>query len=149
MFIYVREIVLLCAILVMPACAKSCDAHVKDGTSKGVAHQKELAVAGKALFQAKACGGCHTIGAGKLSGPDLKDVSKRRSKEWLVAWLKNPDDMFAKKDPIAMKMLGEYFTKMPNLNLSDDEVVKLLAYMEQESNAYQHKTNGGKHEQSH
>ena len=36
----------------------------------------------KALFEQK-CAACHTIGKGRLVGPDLAGVNKRRSKKWL------------------------------------------------------------------
>ncbi|MBI4041506.1 MAG: cytochrome c [Deltaproteobacteria bacterium] len=89
--------------------------------------------AGKKIFQAKGCNACHTIGQGTLSGPDLKGVLERRSKSWLLSWLKDPDAAFAKKDPIAMEMLGKFFTKMPNLALSDDEIGKVLSYIDETS----------------
>ena len=30
------------------------------------------------------CMNCHTIGGGRLTGPDLKDVAQRRDTEWLI-----------------------------------------------------------------
>lgn len=48
-----------------------------------------LAAAGKALFQGK-CAGCHTIGGGKLVGPDLKGVTTTRDHEWFERFISAP-----------------------------------------------------------
>ena len=39
-------------------------------------------VAGEQAFKTK-CAACHTIGGGKLVGPDLKEVTTRRDDAWL------------------------------------------------------------------
>ena len=52
--------------------------------------EDELHETGKALFQSKGCVACHTIGKGKLVGPDLKGVTNRRDQEWIAKWLKEP-----------------------------------------------------------
>ena len=48
---------------------------------------------GKDLFTAKGCNGCHKIGGGKLVGPDLKGVTGRRDKQWIVKMILRPDLM--------------------------------------------------------
>lgn len=53
------------------------------------------------------CMSCHTIGGGRLTGPDLKDVHKRRDREWIISFVKNPQAMIAKGDETAMKLLEE------------------------------------------
>lgn len=83
---------------------------------------------GEAIFKAK-CAACHTIGGGKLVGPDLKDVTTLRDTAWISAWIQTPDKMLASGDPIALQMLAEYNNiPMPNLGISDAEVADLLAY---------------------
>ena len=88
------------------------------------------AVSGEALFKAK-CAACHTVGAGKLVGPDLKGVTTRRDAVWLSAWIKQPDKVLAAGDPIATKLLAENNNiPMPNLALSAANVSDLIAYLQ-------------------
>lgn len=92
-----------------------------------------LAKRGQSLFQNRGCVGCHSIGKGKRSGPDLAGVTRLRDLDWLRRWLKNPTPMF-ETDSIAKALLAQYNnTRMPNLRLKDDEVEALLHYMQQES----------------
>ncbi len=83
---------------------------------------------GRELYQSKGCVACHTIGEGKLSGPDLKGVTERREEKWLKEWLKSPDKMVF-TDPIAKEMLAEYMVPMPNQGLTDEEVVEIITYL--------------------
>ncbi|MBE7436607.1 MAG: cytochrome c [Anaerolineales bacterium] len=84
---------------------------------------------GEALFTAKGCNACHTIGGGDLVGPDLAGVTERRTEEWLTQWLTAPDQMLT-SDPDAQAMLAQYNNvPMPNLGLKPDEVAALIAYL--------------------
>ena len=85
--------------------------------------------AGSKLFVAKMCSGCHTIGKGKMAGPDLAGVLERRSEEWTRRWLKDPTPMF-ETDDAAKAMLKEYNNlKMPNMKLTDEQIDHLLHYI--------------------
>ncbi|MCC7137166.1 MAG: c-type cytochrome [Planctomycetes bacterium] len=53
------------------------------------------------------CANCHTIGGGRLVGPDLKDVEKRKDRAWLVGFVTDPTGVLASGDPYAQKLLAE------------------------------------------
>ncbi len=53
------------------------------------------------------CMNCHTIGGGRLTGPDLKDVGKRKDAEWLIGFMQNPKAVIDSGDPYALKMADE------------------------------------------
>jgi len=50
------------------------------------------------------CASCHTIGGGRLTGPDLKDVTTRQSRQWLVAFVQDPLGVLASGDPYALQL---------------------------------------------
>jgi cytochrome c oxidase subunit 2 len=83
---------------------------------------------GAALFLSKGCGGCHTVNgvsSGRV-GPNLTHLATRstfagsifeNTPQNLRAWLRNPP---AEKPG----------SIMPDLNLSEDEITKLIGYLE-------------------
>lgn len=92
-----------------------------------------MAKKGKSLFTARACSGCHTIGKGRLAGPDLAHVHDRRTLDWLKSWLKDPTAMM-ETDSTAKALLKEFNnTKMPNMKLTEDEALALIHHMANES----------------
>lgn len=92
-----------------------------------------LAKFGKTTYTNKGCVTCHSIGKGRLAGPDLLGVTERRDHTWLKNWLKDPASML-QSDSIAQAMLAEAKgVKMPNVKLSDREIDALIHYMAQET----------------
>ncbi len=90
---------------------------------------RQDAVTGEQTFKAK-CAACHTIGGGKLVGPDLRGVTTQRDPAWLKQFITAPDKVLASGDPIAAQLLAESNNvPMPNLGLSAAEVDNLLAYL--------------------
>lgn len=53
------------------------------------------------------CVNCHTIGGGRLTGPDLKDVTQRKDRTWLAQWLQNPKAVIDSGDPYAAKLFQD------------------------------------------
>ena len=53
------------------------------------------------------CLNCHTIGGGPLTGPDLKGVTDRQEREWLIGFMINPKSYIDRGDPYAVKLLRE------------------------------------------
>ncbi len=89
----------------------------------------QAAETGQEIFQDN-CAACHTIGKGKLVGPDLAGVTSRREESWLTRQIKDPEGLIAEKDPVAMRLLKEAGNvPMPQLELSDAEVASVIAYL--------------------
>lgn len=78
----------------------------------------------------KKCSSCHTIGGGEDVGPDLKGLSERRTEAWLIQFIQESQAMVNAGDPIAVDLFNKYRKKkMPDQDLSDDEVKQLLAFI--------------------
>ncbi len=86
---------------------------------------QKMADEGKAIFNLK-CTACHKISK-RLIGPSLVGVTTRRSPEWIMNMILNPEVMVA-KDPIAKKLLAEYIAPMANQNLTETEARQVLEY---------------------
>jgi cytochrome c5 len=85
-----------------------------------------LATEGKQIFDAK-CTACHNANR-RLIGPAMKGIYDRRSPEWVMNIMLNPDQML-KEDPIAVALLKEYNNIiMINQNLTVEEAKKLAEY---------------------
>ncbi|MFK8329833.1 SCO family protein [Pseudomonas sp. BJa5] len=93
---------------------------------------------GEQIFRTR-CSSCHSIGSAEPGGvpgigPDLLGVTRQRDPLWLARWLKEPDQMLAQKDPLAMLLYEQYNRlAMPNMRLGDVEVAALVAYLEEET----------------
>ena len=96
--------------------------------SLGLVQNSIAAETGEQVFQKK-CAGCHTIGGGKLVGPDLAGVTSRREEDWLFRQIQQPDTLIAEKDPIALQLLQEYNMPMVPLGLEDSEVAAVISYL--------------------
>ena len=90
----------------------------------------QTAAGGEAIFQLK-CAGCHTIGGGRLVGPDLKGVTALRDRAWLVRFITEPDKVLAAGDLVATALLQESDNvRMPNLGLPADQAAAVIAYLD-------------------
>ena len=91
---------------------------------------------GENLFRTR-CATCHSITGSEPAealGPDLLGVTRRRDANWLLNWLRAPDQMLANKDPIALELFARYKQlAMPNMRLNEQEARDLLAYIDGES----------------
>lgn len=89
---------------------------------------------GEQLFKSQ-CASCHSIGGGKLVGPDLKGASKRQSHEWLVNFVLNPQKVINSGDAYAKKILAEsngiVMPQLPGLDASS--VNAILDYVDAQS----------------
>ncbi|MBI2815800.1 MAG: cytochrome c [Acidobacteria bacterium] len=53
------------------------------------------------------CTSCHTIGGGRLTGPDLKDATKRKERAWLEKFIQAPKAVIDSGDPYALQLQQE------------------------------------------
>lgn len=81
------------------------------------------------------CMSCHTIGGGRLTGPDLKNLSQRKDREWLVKFIVNPRAVIDAGDAYAAEIVqasrGAIMPTLPGLTKS--RVEALLELIEAES----------------
>jgi mono/diheme cytochrome c family protein len=76
------------------------------------------------------CAACHTIGKGKLIGPDLKGANERHDEAWLISFIRSSQTMIKNGDPVAVKLFEENNKiPMPDNNLTDDQIRGILAYI--------------------
>ncbi|MBI5443097.1 MAG: cytochrome c [Deltaproteobacteria bacterium] len=81
---------------------------------------------GKALFEKKGCTQCHEIGK-DLKAPDLKDVTARRSREWIISFIQHPEQHY--DDPEIKAYIERYKIKMPPTNLKEPEAETIYEYL--------------------
>ncbi|MEO9512293.1 MAG: c-type cytochrome [Flavobacteriaceae bacterium] len=87
----------------------------------------EMAARGEAKFSA-VCVACHMIDQ-RMIGPAMEGVLERRSPEWVMNMILNPDGML-REDPIAKALLKEYNNAiMLNQNLSEADARDLVEYL--------------------
>lgn len=81
------------------------------------------------------CSSCHTIGGGRITGPDLKDVTKRKDRAWLSRFIVDPGGVLDSGDPYALKILEEARNvRMANIaGMSKARAESLLNLIEAES----------------
>lgn len=84
---------------------------------------------GKSVYEMK-CQPCHRLDETRVVGPGWKDVTKRRTPEWIMNMILNVDVMLD-QDPEAQKLLELCLTRMPNQNVSVGDARDILEYMRQ------------------
>ena len=95
---------------------------------------EEFVQQGKQLFEQE-CQQCHAIGS-EVLGPDLQSVTERLEEDWLIRFIRNSQELIQEGDDYAVEIFEEYNQMvMPAVDLSDDEIRSILAYIEEESQA--------------
>lgn len=88
---------------------------------------------GEQVFQTT-CFACHTIGGGRLVGPDLLSVHERRSQEWLENFVKSSQSMVNSGDSEAIAVFEEFNRiPMPDATATSQEILQVLNYIKSQS----------------
>jgi len=85
---------------------------------------------GQQIYQ-KSCAACHSIGGGRLVGPDLKGVNDKRPEDWLLKFIKSSEKLVKSGDKTALALLDEFKMPMPDQALSDEQIKKVLAHVKE------------------
>lgn len=107
-----------------------------DLTTKGVGPIKSvtlnetiddaMAAKGKEVYD-QMCLACHRIGK-KFIGPPPNGVLERRTPEWVMNMILNPQEM-VKEDPLAKELLTEFNgSPMSNQGLTEEQARAILEY---------------------
>jgi cytochrome c len=87
---------------------------------------KEMVAHGKEIY-AKLCTACHRPDR-KFIGPAQNGIMTRRTPEWVMNMILNPEEMI-QKDPLAKALLIEFNSApMANQNLSQEDARAVLEY---------------------
>ncbi|WP_372744328.1 cytochrome c [Lutibacter sp.] len=80
---------------------------------------------GHELFKSK-CSACHKEDK-RFVGPALAGVTERRTPEWIMNMILNPEVMVA-ENATAKQLLAEYLSPMANQSLTEQEARLILEY---------------------
>jgi mono/diheme cytochrome c family protein len=74
------------------------------------------------------CSACHTFGKGVKVGPDLKGVTTRRERPWLLKFVRSSQRVIASGDPVANELFQQFRRQqMPDWSdLSEEQVGAIL-----------------------
>lgn len=119
-----------------PAVSETKASERVDLTSKGVgpitsitlddAIDDAMAASGKEVYE-QLCLACHRVGK-KFIGPAPDGILERRTPEWVMNMILNPDQM-VKEDPLAKDLLMEFNgAPMANQGLAEEQARAVLEY---------------------
>jgi cytochrome c len=87
---------------------------------------KSMVENGQKIFKNK-CSACHRVDK-KFIGPSPTGIMDRRSPEWIMNMILNPQEMTA-KDPIAKELLAQFNgLPMADQNIKEEEARAILEY---------------------
>jgi len=80
---------------------------------------------GKEIYKGN-CTACHKMKK-RFVGPSLDGITSRRSPEWIMNMILNPEET-VEKDETAKALLMEYSAPMANQNLTEEEARAILEF---------------------
>lgn len=93
----------------------------------GATLDEAMATSGEKIVNVK-CASCHKMTDEKLVGPGWKGVTTRKSAEWIMNFITNPDAMID-QDPELQAQLEICLVRMPNQGLTDDDARQIYEFM--------------------
>jgi len=88
---------------------------------------------GEKLFK-QICFTCHTIGKGRLVGPDLANVQNRRPEEWIIRFVQSSQSVIKSGDQYANTLFNQYNKLvMPDNPYNADQIRAIIAYIKENS----------------
>ena len=88
---------------------------------------EKMVASGKNVYDVK-CASCHKTSEEKLVGPGWKNVTDRRTPEWIMNFITNTEEMI-EKDTAAQNMLEVCLVKMPNQAVPEADARAVLEFM--------------------
>ncbi len=84
---------------------------------------------GEQLFKQK-CTACHTVGGGKLIGPDLANVHIRRTEEWIIKFVHSSQSVIKSGDTTAVAVFNQHNkVVMPDQDLNNNQIKSIIDYV--------------------
>lgn len=98
---------------------------------------------GETTFK-QVCAACHTIGKGRLVGPDLVNINQRLSEEWIINFVKSSQSVIQSGDKYADSLFQAYnHAIMPDQpTFTDDQIKEIITYIQVNSSASAIATSG-------
>ena len=91
-----------------------------------------LAANGKELFKIN-CSACHKLKK-RYVGPAILGVTEKRTPEWIMNMIMNPETMLAEND-VAKALYAEYLAPMANQSISEKDARAILEYFRLRDNS--------------
>ena len=91
---------------------------------------------GESTFK-QICAACHSIGSGRLVGPDLANIDLRQSEDWIIKFVKSSQSVIKSGDKYADSLFKAYNqVPMPDQPaLSDAQIREVIRYIKTNSPA--------------
>jgi mono/diheme cytochrome c family protein len=88
------------------------------------------AIEAKKIFNQR-CTSCHTFGKGVKVGPDLKGVTQRRARPWLMRFIRSSQGLIKEGDAVAAGLFDQFRRqRMPDwLDLSESQIDAVLDWI--------------------
>ena len=99
---------------------------IKEPVELGMEINKEMAAKREEIFN-KQCTICHEI-HNSNRGPALGGVLEKRSPQWVMNMILNPDGMI-ENDPQVKALKAVYETRMVDLKLTQEEARQVVEYL--------------------